>query len=111
MARMAIFNFLYTFILIFIAQAMPHSGNDRLTACLRIVKYKQEYYTKKPINEDRLFLTLQAICMASGIFIVNQDAQHAAQRLGRAPQQLVADSECAQVFLAHVQLAQAPDRN
>ena len=42
---------------------------------------------------------------------LEQDAQHAAQRLGRAPQQLVADGEGAEVFRAHRQLAQAADRD
>ncbi|CAN0627157.1 protein of unknown function [Burkholderia multivorans] len=43
--------------------------------------------------------------------LVEQNAQHAAQRLGRAPQQLVADRERRQVFPAHRQLAQAADRH
>src|SRR6266511_769751 len=38
-----------------------------------------------------------------------QDAYHAPKRLGRAPQQLVADGERAQIFAAHRELAQAAD--
>src|SRR3954468_4131571 len=42
---------------------------------------------------------------------LEQDAQHAAQRFGRAPQQLVADGEGAEVLGTHGQLAQATDWN
>ena len=41
----------------------------------------------------------------------DEDPQHAAQRLGRAPQQLVADGERAEVVAAHRELAQPADRD
>ena len=40
-----------------------------------------------------------------------QDAQHAAQRLGGAPEQLVADRESGEVLTAHCRLAHAADRD
>ena len=43
--------------------------------------------------------------------MLEQDAQHAAQRFGRAPQQLVADGEGAQILRPEGQLAQATDRD
>ena len=42
---------------------------------------------------------------------MQEDAQHAPQRLGSTPQQLVANSECGQVFRPHRQLAQSSDRH
>ena len=38
-----------------------------------------------------------------------QNPQHAPQRLGRAPQQLIAHGKRAQIFRAHLQLVYAPD--
>ena len=43
------------------------------------------------------------------LFLVNQDAQHAAQWLGCPPQQLIADGESGQVFVTHGHLAQTAD--
>ena len=49
--------------------------------------------------------------MSSSRLRLQQYAQHAAQRLGGAPQQLVTNGEGAQVFRPHCQFAQATDRD
>src|SRR6266508_1614220 len=49
----------------------------------------------------------RAVCSST----LQQDAKHAAQRFGRAPQQLIADGERTEVFGADRQLPQPPHRH
>src|SRR5690606_39748307 len=44
------------------------------------------------------------------ILSLQQNAQHAAQRFGRTPEQLITDGERTQIMRAHVELAQPPYR-
>src|SRR5258708_29285161 len=53
-------------------------------------------------------------CRIPGLMLdpgVQQDAKHAAQRLGGPPEELVPNSEGGQIILAHRQSSQTPDRH